>query len=335
MATPQNNRATFFFTDGLYGWSETYWDTDAGDSLLETWNNAMALAQVRVPALAQGQNPNCTVIGNCNSVALLAVRVSSYLAGQKPITWWNNGLGQMVGANAPPGAPGGNGYCYTATAATSTRTNGGAAPLSLPTGSTAPSANPWDVINVRFMLKNGSECTRPFGGISSTALCDQSLNLTDTVWYPAFLELIDYLVSTSWGSLCSPIPEDGAQQITQWTTNPNGNPCFTVTTGFAAGICKQSQFRIWGYTPEKCTPRINGTFTAYPSMLTDTGGTSQLITTWCLRKCYPSLQPFCNGYVAPAAPVVSGFDYATSMRVARKKRGRPIGLPVGRSRAKC
>ena len=195
---------------------------------------------------------------------------------------------------------------------------------SQPAGS-APD-NPYSAYGVTFQLQNGHKSPRAISGVPDAALTGQTGVKGLTGFFGALDRFIAHLTADNspWGALTfAPSPQP-LNMITAITQDPNGRPTITPAEALVApdGSCSL-EVVIADYSPEPRTPSINGQHSAIIV------GENVM-----LKTVYKPLKPLCKGYIWLYEPAWSKFVGGTKTGPRKKNRGRPLNLPVGKSKPK-
>lgn len=328
---PTWNRATLFFTDGSFGWSETYWDTAYGAALKDTLGRATTLARARAAMLAQGSNP-CAG-GPCGKPVLTWIRISSLSNPRATMVANPAGVVAVQGAGQTNIGSGGSGQVAGLAA-----------------------DNPYSAVLMVANLVGGGTSRRPLSGIPDGFVCDQSL-APGSAFTKAFQRFGNVLANGDWGALseygsgfAKPVPfipnpnvaggVGSAVAIASVTQDAQGHPVVSLASPLPMppGISTACGFRatIFGYIGDHKSPNINGTWRMVTTVPYSAGPpvVQQQIR---LSKAMAPLASTiaCNGWIQFYNPVVVPFTTPVTLeRPMSKKRGRPFGLQRGKSKVR-
>lgn len=223
------NKLLLDINDGSYGWTESYFDNNAGVALATTLANGKTLAGLRANMLA-GSNPT----GTCVGPKIVGIRASDTVVAR-------NTLAGMYQAGQQ---------------ATSIKGSG--------TGTSNPD-NPYS--SVGLVLKNDRLHTssRAISGVDDAAISDQQLDRNNG-FFAAANAFLAYLIDATspWGSL---VPEMGGEsKITAVVNEADGRIKLTVNPAIAppAGKCSYVLV-ISQYKGQPGSPNINGQYRFDPN----------------------------------------------------------------------
>lgn len=335
MAVTNILKVTFFFGDGRYGWSETYYrllnsgsSIGAGgngqitpSSLLGTLPDVIKLAQARANMLPTAVSAcGITAGGPVGSrPALEYIRVSQ-VGFPRNTVFYDPQSGDVVNSTALPASVTTNPLTNTTLLADS------------------PADNPYSAIEMEMTLANGLTSRRALSGVPDVNICDQ--NWSGGSWYQLWKVFAGVLVNGGWGVASSSITANGrsiagAQPITSITqADALGRPTIGVAVPLDFGTtltgCPDFRVQIFCYRSMPGNlPNLNGVYRVnLPPGTTAPRGTAMQ-----LSRSFLPLQAFDLGMVMPySGPGFTGILAATLTRTISKKRGRPFGLQAGRRR---
>jgi hypothetical protein len=216
MATPaagnSYNKIQLFFEDSAYGWDEIYHDTvpavlDGNGnptlaSLVDTWNKAVKLANLRVAMLPGA--PNTCNPGFCTQPEMTQMRVSNTGRGESRaprVTLYGGLDGQFTvaaaGMNAFNNAIGVNANAVAI----------------------GQALNPYDGISVIFTDTYPSQSKRTYRGIPSELVCDQAIGFGQrgignaAAWLVPWRKFANYITGPGALGSIHPVPQ-------AWKTSP-------------------------------------------------------------------------------------------------------------------
>lgn len=222
------NRATFLFSDGKFGWTESYYDSNNAGAVPATMANAQRLAQSRQQALAGPASKGQL------GPQLQAIRVSNVETPRKTL---------LAGINSSPNQ------------LQSIKVSNPSAPAA---------DNPYSAVGVVFGLTSGRQSKRSFSGLDDSVILDQELG-SSTLLSKLDSFLATLRTGGVWGALSFDRATANQRPITAVAQNPKGQPQLTLSAALAppAGVCS-IKVAVIDYKGNAGTPSINGVFQGFP-----------------------------------------------------------------------
>lgn len=328
MNTPSLAKITMYFSDGKFGWSETYYTlaqvllkTNLIDpiSLLPA---TVKLAQARASMLA-GAPSGCSLAlaGYQGSAPYLEYIRISQVGQPRNTAFYDPQSGQIINSGSLSASLSNN-------------------PLNVSGLLSAETAdNPYSAMEMLMTLSNGLTVKRSLSGIPDSVICDQAWNRSNS-WYTLWLAFANALVTGGWGvasnsitannaSLVGSEPITGISQI-----DPLGRPTITIpgALSYATSINGCPDYRVLIYCYRSAPggyPNLNGVYRVNLPQ----GSSAPAGTVLQIQRSFKPLNPSNYGSVMPYnGPFFSPIRAITLTRPVAKKRGRPFGLPRGRAR---
>lgn len=227
------NKLVITFSDGSFGWTESYFDAGNVGALQATLTAGRTLANLRAEMLAGAQAG-----GTCIGPKIVGLRASN-------VNTPRNSLTAMYQAGSALTQIKGSGQ-----------------------GSTNPD-NPYSSVGMVLTNDRGHKSNRAISGVADDAISDQALDKSNAFFGNA-TNFLNYLIGAAspWGSL---VPATGGdQKITGITQNANGQPILTLAAALAppGDLCSYLLV-ISGYKGQPGTPSINGVFRYDPNATND------------------------------------------------------------------
>lgn len=318
-----SNKATVFFSDGIYGWSETYYDANAGNTLVQTMNQAIKLMTPRVQILATGPQPSFSIRG-CGCPQPVWIRVSKVGAPRQSIFATPGGL-TVTGQGQ----------------ATANDWNVAWKCGSSPASDAAD--NPYSGLLFTATGVNGSKSRRVISGVPDAVIADQAWNNGST-WAKNLAKFFSALTSGAWGGLetngkltpTGGLPAGATALNSQLATvpgitqNPNGSLTFTPAvpipvSSFAENVCANLRIALLCEKSYKCYGSLNGLYRVVGLV------TNDAYTSFTTLKTFKPIGVFFPGYIVPYQPDVDTWATCVAEGPDKRDRGRPFGLRRGRS----
>lgn len=331
MATANLAKVTYFFGDGRYGWSETYYCLGQQSTLkpsgiinpLLTLPAAIQLAKARAAMLAAGAATcnfsNPALSGSVPSLEYIRI---SQVGQQRNTAFYDPESGEII--NSQNIAPS---IATSKLQANPQLTGYGA-------------DNPYSAMEMLLNLGNGLVSKRALSGIPDVSICDQSWSNSTSPWYKLWKGFAVQLTNGTWGVASNSIVANdvnvtGSQPIGLITQNALGQPVISLTVplSFATGVngCPVNYVQWFCYKSAPGSyPNLNGVYpVAGPIQVSGSLYPYQ----YTILRSFKPINPSRYGSVLPyPGPTFTPIVAATLTRPIAKKRGRPFGLVRGRAR---
>lgn len=325
-------KCTFFFSDGKYGWSETYCQSLAGGTKIASDATLQSLLPKVVTLASLRGNMLPGAVGNCSTITnrgvksvpvLEYIRISQVGQPRNSIFYAPNG-GELL------------------TVGGQSNLNRLFTPDNTLLGLTAD--NPYQAIEMELQLANGLVTRRALSGIPDAFVCDQEWQY-GSAWYILWKKFAAQLLADNWGVLSSSVNANGVNLSTATPIvgigQSDGVYCRPFIQVASIGALTQQTVTCGGsYVQIVCYksnpgpfPNLNGIYrigSIQPTTILQGSATVQGYE-FQLNKSFKCLQPFNYGYVIPYfGPSLVGITGAQLTRTINKKRGGPFDQPRGR-----
>lgn len=325
-------KCTFFFSDGKYGWSETYCQSLLTGGKLAVSQSLASVMPAVLRLAAKRGNMLPGAVGNCSNITnrgvkttpvLEYIRISQVGVPRNSLFYSPSG-GELV---TPAGAANIN--------------------VAFPSDTTMlalTADNPYSAVEMEISLGNGLVTRRAISGVPDSVVCDQEWSYNSS-WYTLWKAFAQQLFLDQWGVLSSSVAANGVNLT-------NATPILGISqqddifcrpyiqvgsVGNFVGsgnICGGNYVQIVCYKSNPGPfPNLNGIYrigTITPATILTGSATTQGFQ-FQLNKSFKCLNPFNLGYVLPyAGPAFVPITGAQLTRTILKKRGSPFDRPHGK-----